>query len=1288
MQIPIALGVAAATAVIVGALVVGDSVRTSLRELALDRLGKVDHVLIAPRFFDQSTLSKWMPGDSIDNEIGNKITNMMEGVILFPRSTVEKKTIDAETKVQSNDTTESGKAQSDKQSDSIRIAGGALCIGIEPSFWSLGDFADSPQIADDEAIVNMALAEELGVDVGDRISVRLPSLQAVPADSPLGKRDESTVSLTNLRVIAVLPNRSLARFDLRSNQRPARNVFVAKSAIQAVLDRPNQINAAFVSMPNATNKKQAALDTVAASDQADELLEKLPVTLADLGYAIKPVIRKFPDETIGEKANNNTSKSIIDYLQITSDQLLIQPDALAAIEQAIPLHDKSSNKQHRASVLAYLANGITRVTPATNEPADDLADEPADSKNPTAISNTIIPYSTIVGLDPESLKIPSIGFDTAGNADDLKLWIKGLQNDEVLINTWLAEQTESKPGDSLKIDYFVPETVDGTEVEKSIILRVAGIVPITEPSSGYRRNRSAKFSEPPTQFNDSEMVPKVPGITDQESMSDWDLPFALTRKIRDEDDKYWNNHRLTPKLYMSLSQSQKLFGSRFGSVSSIRIATNPEPMALATGDRATKSVQIAPEAGAYGSRGERQQQLEASLLTALKSTIKDLGWQVLPLRAQQIAASKGTTPFDALFLALSMFVIVSALLLVSLLFRLSIERRSTEWGLLKSIGIPAGRIQSILRFEGVLLSTIGSVVGVGLGVAYGYGVIGLLKSWWVGAVGTPFLDFHVKPQTLVIGSLIGIAMASLTTFVSGRFVNWQSPIALLKGIANEVSGKNSQRSTWFSRWSAIAGIVFWILPVATVGIGLFQTGPAAAGAFVGAGMLMLFGLVAVSYRIMKTAPAASNKSTDQSMIRMTLASLAINSVRRNPWRSVLAIGLMAVASFLILSISLFEASPDAAGTGGFDLMVQSTVAVPKNLGDSSYQRETLGDRSASLANTSIIPMRVRDGDDAGCSNLYQAAQPQVFGVSNRLRIWAEENASDSSKNKTPRADFAWAARGNVADNASPWILLETPGEGSAESPVPVILDQNTALWALHLTGTPGEEFHYEMGNQTVYFRTVAVLQNTILQGSLLIGESNFQSLFPEISGYRLWLVRDEAKTGDASINDLSTNDLVFRVEKIASALEGGWSDEGMDAASTRSILQNLLAVQNTYLKAFQSLGGLGLLLGTFGLVVVQMRSIQERRPELGLMKAIGWSESRLGKLLLLESFALLGWGMGIGVIAAFFAILPTLIQGAIPVGVITPALTLIVISLFGLLSGLVAVWYGTKVPMLAALRSE
>ena len=40
-----------ATAVLTGALLVGDSVRGSLKHLALDRLGGIDYVLVTPRFF-------------------------------------------------------------------------------------------------------------------------------------------------------------------------------------------------------------------------------------------------------------------------------------------------------------------------------------------------------------------------------------------------------------------------------------------------------------------------------------------------------------------------------------------------------------------------------------------------------------------------------------------------------------------------------------------------------------------------------------------------------------------------------------------------------------------------------------------------------------------------------------------------------------------------------------------------------------------------------------------------------------------------------------------------------------------------------------------------------------------------------------------------------------------------------------------------------------------------------------------------------------------------------------
>ena len=51
IQLAVLLGAAVATAVLTGALLVGDSVRGSLRDLTLDRLGQTDYALISERFF-------------------------------------------------------------------------------------------------------------------------------------------------------------------------------------------------------------------------------------------------------------------------------------------------------------------------------------------------------------------------------------------------------------------------------------------------------------------------------------------------------------------------------------------------------------------------------------------------------------------------------------------------------------------------------------------------------------------------------------------------------------------------------------------------------------------------------------------------------------------------------------------------------------------------------------------------------------------------------------------------------------------------------------------------------------------------------------------------------------------------------------------------------------------------------------------------------------------------------------------------------------------------------------
>jgi ABC-type antimicrobial peptide transport system permease subunit len=1167
MLLPVSLGVAAATAVIVGALLVGDSVRGSLHFLATDRLGDFDSVSIAPRFFPGSVLN--------DSRRTNEDLRPLPA-ILFPKAAIG---------LSSN--------QENAQRESHRV-GNAMVLGIDANYWNFGERLFEREIGLDEIVVNQALADELTIKEGDRLTVRFPSQSAVPADNPLGKRDTETVNLPNLRVAKILPNRSIARFDLRSNQRPSLNAFVSIRAIQNALDRPGEINAVFWGRPRASNHSN----------------ESFNLSLRDLGFSVARITQKFPDRERGEAETDQAPQTIFDYYQLTTDQMLLPKPVVESIFKRWPVPKSSP-------ILTYLANGIELR-------GDD-------------VSKLTIPYSTISGIAPELFEAPSVGFGqqfskpgASGAEDSLEDMRSTWKDDEVLVNQWLADQLNLKIGDPLKIDYYLPETIDGSEIEKSFDVTIKAILPFTEPEVGYRRNRSPRFAKAPTPFNDSALTPEVPGITDQASISDWDLPFLLTRKIRKEDDDYWTNHRLSPKLFLTLNKAQALFGSRFGNVSSIRF-----PVDVANSEEA----------------------LEEQILAELKPLMSKLGWTQLPIREHQLAAAKGTTPFDALFLSLSFFVILASLLLVALLFRLAMERRASQWGTLLAMGWPIKRLSKLLVMEGLSLAFAGALIGVPLGIGYAAAVLALLRTWWVGAVGAPFLQFYMTLTSLIVGVGIGILAAWLTIRISLRSISRLPTLQLMRG-RTEIP---AARSSKISRWSKLILAGLGTSSMAVVCTGFYASGQAAGGAFVGAGMLSLATILFGGWIWMK---ARRGRLESGSAVR-SIESLASTSIARQPLRSALTMGLMATATLLILSMGLFELSPTVQGTGGFQWMAESSVSIAKSLNDEAYRRQVLGEKDNYLASVAIVPLRVRDGDDAGCNNLYQASQPRVLGVGTRMAEFQEARSASNS--------FAWAAKPPAPNETrwSAWRLIESPADGSSDSPIPVIVDQNTAMWALHLTGGLGQKFSYEMDGRRLHFVMVAQLQNTVLQGSLLIGEENFTRVFPSISGYRNWLIHSPKEP------------LSNEVEKV---LETGWADEGMDVIATSVVLSNLLAVQNTYLKAFQSLGALGLLLGAFGLAVVQMRSVMERRAEFGLFRAMGFSRGRVGRLVLSECLALLFAGLGIGVASAAFALIPALVSGLIAPNYGGPLLLVVFVAVIGTLAGLSAVRMAMRLNPIESIR--
>ena len=310
-------------------------------------------------------------------------------------------------------------------------------------------------------------------------------------------------------------------------------------------------------------------------------------------------------------------------------------------------------------------------------------------------------------------------------------------------------------------------------------------------------------------------------------------------------------------------------------------------------------------------------------------------------------------------------------------------------------------------------------------------------------------------------------------------------------------------------------------------------------------------------------------------------------------------------------------------------------------------------------------MRLRVGQDASCNNLYQATRPTVLGVPGSF--------SESFRGESALPGFEWAATGELAEGESPWDALGKVAQGTDDDPIPVIVDMNTAMWSLQMMKGIGEKrkFEYEEG-RPITFQVVGLLANSMLQGRLLIGEANFERQFPNINGYRFFLFADDAEKTDL----------------IASVLENRLGDIGMDVSNARGILSGMLAVQNTYLRTFQSLGGLGLLLGTIGLAVAQLRSVLERRQELAVMRAIGFTRKRLAGVVMSETASLLLTGIGCGAVCAVLAVLPHAILSGLKPPIVEPLAIVVGIILFGMLAGLIAVRSVARMPLLESLRSE
>ncbi|MFQ5743098.1 MAG: hypothetical protein ACE5HV_05860, partial [Acidobacteriota bacterium] len=340
INLAVLAGAAVNTAVLTGALLVGDSVRGSLRDLTLDRLGSIDEVLVAQHFFRQE-LAEALASRSASSLYDEAVAP----AILLPGTVVQADTRARASKVSVHGIDHRFEELFPSPTSSDFTASAATRTPDSTDFSPpiRLDFHQQPGQIFPSIIINEALQRELDARIGDPILVYFRLGKEVPQETLLGGKDpEEQVGTVRCTLTAVIPDRGLGRFGLSPHQTFPLNAYLSLEQLQQAVNQDGRANALLVARGgdhrtvSSSAADAAASSPVASSSPsfsttdagaASESLLRQVLTLDDLGLETRWTTGPTARHADGEDDNRAPANLVVE-----SRELVLRPSLVTAIE--------------------------------------------------------------------------------------------------------------------------------------------------------------------------------------------------------------------------------------------------------------------------------------------------------------------------------------------------------------------------------------------------------------------------------------------------------------------------------------------------------------------------------------------------------------------------------------------------------------------------------------------------------------------------------------------------------------------------------------------------------------------------------------------------------------------------------------------------------------------------------------------------------------------------------------------------------------------------------------------
>lgn len=238
---------------------------------------------------------------------------------------------------------------------------------------------------------------------------------------------------------------------------------------------------------------------------------------------------------------------------------------------------------------------------------------------------------------------------------------------------------------------------------------------------------------------------------------------------------------------------------------------------------------------------------------------------VLEVKERAIsAANEYGSAVTTIFLVLGLFSIAASLLLVFLIFVMLASERRTEMGMMRALGVQRGHLVTAFAIEGLVYDLLASLIGLGFGVGVGAVVLRLMQDV------TGRFDFIVRGRISAGGLVLSFALGALVTFATVLLASWRvsrvNIVAAIHG-APDLRGRRRRRSGLAGQARGAAamvlrGLLLWGPLPAVTGLALVALAER-RGALLAAGGALLVLATAMAARALLVALGARRALVDR-----------------------------------------------------------------------------------------------------------------------------------------------------------------------------------------------------------------------------------------------------------------------------------------------------------------------------------------------------------------------------------------------------------------------------------------